>query len=682
MVKIGSHQENLNHNHQSHDSTHCTGRTSNIDTLEYNKRSSVSANRSLPEIPVSLEGARLEPGNPLWETEVNGDTSSELYATVQENKHLLVQPQVLVMPTTSTSATIGLKSMAGDQSQTEDTHLNPEHPYDQLHPSEHPYAQVGAEIKASPEYFNRRYSLREEEEFPMQRIRSDPVPPPRTRRSISSLTLGSVSLPGSAVDIPAATAIAGRVSANRELPYMTPPIENQHFSGDSQDSKGYTSISVREPLANIKAQTDSRLEGVDPPYATVSDDSEMGFLDEMYAAIEEPGRQHQVYTSDSETYAQIQPSSVDSLKHVHSRQASSSSAASSVANLGSPKPEKRPANSPLPPPPPVEDSGPLLDLQGIPRSLEDMYAKVNKKKQQDDPIVVPATQGHSSSIDFQSQGAHTEADATSHSSSDLDVSQDSRVIEFDLSGSCSSPHTFQSYTADEPGYESLGDPRLSYHDPGYEVLHRLERHSSDCDPNYEELRPQHGSDCASLGDPNKHLEPGYEKVQVSNLAESDYSTVDRKLLAVDPNYEELRPQHESDYASVGDPNRHIQPGYKKMHVSNLAEPDYSTVDRKLPIVDPNYEELRPQQGSNCASVGDPSTHMEPGYEKVQMSNLVEPDYSSVDRKLPVVEPDYEMVNHTDPNYESVYYSDLPPYERLNETRDSDNNCDSGNGQAL
>nr|CAD7462224.1 unnamed protein product [Timema tahoe] len=134
MVKIGSHQENLNHNHQSHDSTHCTGRTSNIDTLEYNKRSSVSANRSLPEIPVSLEGARLEPGNPLWETEVNGDTSSELYATVQENKHLLVQPQVLVMPTTSTSATIGLKSMAGDQSQTEDTHLNPEHPYDQLHP--------------------------------------------------------------------------------------------------------------------------------------------------------------------------------------------------------------------------------------------------------------------------------------------------------------------------------------------------------------------------------------------------------------------------------------------------------------------------------------------------------------------------------------------------------------------
>lgn len=38
--------------------------------------------------------------------------------------------------------------------------------------------------------------------------------------------------------IPAASAIAGRVSASQELPYMTPPIvqPQQHFSGDSQDS--------------------------------------------------------------------------------------------------------------------------------------------------------------------------------------------------------------------------------------------------------------------------------------------------------------------------------------------------------------------------------------------------------------------------------------------------------------
>lgn len=37
-------------------------------------------------------------------------------------------------------------------------------------------------------------------------------------------------------EIPAASAIAGMISASQDLPYMTPPITNQHFSGDSQDS--------------------------------------------------------------------------------------------------------------------------------------------------------------------------------------------------------------------------------------------------------------------------------------------------------------------------------------------------------------------------------------------------------------------------------------------------------------
>lgn len=194
-------------------------------------------------------------------------------------------------------------------------------------------------------------------------------------------------------NIPAASAIAGRISASQELPYMTPPIvqppSNQpHFSGDSQDSKGYTSISVREPLANIRAQINQQnaerrrrdREMHDSHYATVSDDS-----DEMYAAIEDPNA-GELYTSGSETYAQIQPqpltvsveinqpsssstaanssnsnrystnrySSASTHIHTieehdtlrvnvqHSRQASSSSCSSSVGNnIGSPKIEKR-----------------------------------------------------------------------------------------------------------------------------------------------------------------------------------------------------------------------------------------------------------------------------------------------------------------------------------------------------
>lgn len=82
---------------------------------------------------------------------------------------------------------------------------------------------------------------------------TNPVPPPRTRKSSShnSLLLAPATtlLPGSVPDIQAATAIAGHISANQELPYMTPPLPSQetdppqqqqqqqsNFSGDSQDS--------------------------------------------------------------------------------------------------------------------------------------------------------------------------------------------------------------------------------------------------------------------------------------------------------------------------------------------------------------------------------------------------------------------------------------------------------------
>lgn len=48
--------------------------------------------------------------------------------------------------------------------------------------------------------------------------------------------------------IPAASAIAGRISASQELPYMTPPIiqnpPQQNFSGDSQDSSSMFFMNV------------------------------------------------------------------------------------------------------------------------------------------------------------------------------------------------------------------------------------------------------------------------------------------------------------------------------------------------------------------------------------------------------------------------------------------------------
>lgn len=105
---------------------------------------------------------------------------------------------------------------------------------------------------------------------------SDPVPPPRTRKSLSHGSLtppqaiistgangGGTESPrslhsshlqcspqGSTSDIGAAVAISGRISANQDLPYMTPPIASsqtqtvQHFSGDSQDSSSKCSLYI------------------------------------------------------------------------------------------------------------------------------------------------------------------------------------------------------------------------------------------------------------------------------------------------------------------------------------------------------------------------------------------------------------------------------------------------------
>lgn len=56
----------------------------------------------------------------------------------------------------------------------------------------------------------------------------EPTVPVRSRRSSAHS--------GGGIDIPAATAVAGGIAANQELPYMTPPIAQTNFSGDSQDS--------------------------------------------------------------------------------------------------------------------------------------------------------------------------------------------------------------------------------------------------------------------------------------------------------------------------------------------------------------------------------------------------------------------------------------------------------------
>lgn len=658
-----------------------------------NKRCSTSANRSLPDLPVDVIHRRHPDGSVIWENqETGGDTGSELYATVEENSRPGAQirvkkivPRELSSESKEESESTREGASPNCQPNVIDddgfptyARLRKEHPYDKLKKCEHPYAQVRPPSSREPDA---------EQTVTERTDGSDPVPPPRARKSLShgsltppqaavssgvngsdaesprSLHSGQMqcSPQGSTSDIGAAVAISGRISASQDLPYMTPPITStqtqtvQHFSGDSQDSsKGYTSISVREPLANIRRQRPH-----DSHYATVSDDS-----DEMYAAIEDPS---QVYTSGSETYAQIQPlalaslpiipvqshtpevveceivtstatqtvqsglttasqqgfiapqpPSVDSLKHVaqaHSRQASSSSATSSVANLGSPKPEKRPANSPLPPPP-----ANLASPEGG-CSLEDMYAKVVKKKR-----------GSSEETDSRSQETDSPRSQPSSPQRRFSTPLPSDV------------------PSNDPGYETVSateavvQENLQQVHPGYETVRKGA--SSDLDPNYEELQVE-GMEpgYAHIRSHGKSKEPKYARLsqdQSSRKQESaiepDYASISRGIKvssehkskkredADDPGYEQVRLQKE---ILSGEDSDHENPGYERVHARNAELKKAAALDN-----DPGYEQVR--------LAGDSRNHVIP-----------DEDYEGV--TLSQVDPNYETVHNEEPNYESVQY---------------------------
>ena len=99
-----------------------------------------------------------------------------------------------------------------------------------------------------------------------------------------------------------------------------PQAQQQYFSGDSQDSsKGYTSISVREPLRHIRTtmpnQDRSGSMSNQQNYAAVSEAS-----DDMYAAIEDPTYIPTGNQSNSDTYAVIQlPEEIDEIDASYSQ---------------------------------------------------------------------------------------------------------------------------------------------------------------------------------------------------------------------------------------------------------------------------------------------------------------------------------------------------------------------------
>lgn len=116
---------------------------------------------------------------------------------------------------------------------------SPQHAYDKLKKTEHPYAQViqpmttGGIATVVLENVDDDDDDDDDDETTIEN--------PISHRESSNNDL--LSTAESHLD--ASAAISGRISASQELPYMTPPIiasmtnahnHPQHFSGDSQDS--------------------------------------------------------------------------------------------------------------------------------------------------------------------------------------------------------------------------------------------------------------------------------------------------------------------------------------------------------------------------------------------------------------------------------------------------------------
>ncbi|KAF4529610.1 hypothetical protein B566_EDAN017969 [Ephemera danica] len=225
--------------------------------------------------------------------------------------------------------------------------------------------------------------------------------------------------------------------------------------------------------------------------------------------------------------------------------ASSSSANSSVANVGSPKPEKRQANSPLPPPPMLQASTSAEDAPPPPR-LEDMYAKVMKKKS-----LSAAIEPNVPELVEQPENEETKGPPNSESRYDPS-SSDSRYESIHPSSSDSRYESIPENLL-EPNYESVTPattiPNAGYarilrnpNDPGYEVVNSSAE--TPVDPNYEELR-QAGSG----------VEPNYEQLnEVQSIYKSSTSSDDPNYELVggvnEPPYELLSTEQSS--ASSGD----------------------------------------------------------------------------------------------------------------------------------
>ncbi|KAL1464548.1 hypothetical protein WDU94_004181 [Cyamophila willieti] len=621
-----------------------------VDTSTNSTGGVATATRSLPDLPIDPT-RRTSNNADVWdkngEQNSGGDTGSDLYATVEEHK--MANGRLNKKVSQSTSAVLEQGQSGSYASPTTDDSVSPyacyrkDHPYDKVKQAEHPYAQVSSvkkkkltrDLQSSLESSTSTASSRSEEPKSSSQQAggppASPLPPiGRTRRP--SWEGGDSSSQSSVRDsIPAAGAISGAVAASNELPYMTPPIVNEapetnitggvggpHFSGDSQDSgKGYTCISVREPLSNISRP---RRMVESSHYATVSDDS-----DETYEAIEEPVP---VYTSGSETYAKIapiarpEPSSPPQLPSLRSANTSHQSAASSNTSSSSQHQIQR-AHSPLihaaadvnlstSPKLHVNTSLHVHSRQGsnssqistdhstekqrrtnsplpkTPELIDDMYAKVMKMSRKTK----------------QSSGTRqrTESNNWSSSSYEEERGNSDRSMLDNVKASTSDP--YESLTHSSVGYERINKQRNSIldeddMDPNYEKIHRKSAKNEE-DVGYAQIN-QHTTARHQRSNSEAQYDNGYEQIHKTTA-----NTNDDPEANYDMGYERIHHRTRSRQTSHAEDNYDV--GYEQIHKTNVSDQEsnydvrYEKIHRKhvhksetVPDDDdndPNYEELK------------------------------------------------------------------------------------------
>lgn len=412
--------------------------------------------------------------------------------------------------------------------------------------------------------------------------------------------------------------------------------------------------------------------------------------EETYAAIEEPNA-GELYTSGSETYAQIQApmtvsveinatapqqastsssrfnrmsssnhsavnpieeAPVEALKNLHSRQASSSSCTNS--SVGSPKPEKkRQANSPLPPTPKasrnstssileyhegakIKDSNnnPNKVKQSPSKDLEGMYAKVMKKNK------LSSVPSENSSPVLPRHDPPTTNDVTQTTEILFKVGNEYETID-------KKRNRTRNTELSDAGYETI--PADRNNNKGDDLTTATPHYAQ-----ITETREKPSKAKVSLFKEPAQLDsiddPKYEvlvKVEKKKESSSDY----------DPNYEIVNNPQEKVLSSssstlVEEGYSHIDKKLKDFSDDDESIPGYSTIKK----VEPTANSIKSDDSNIYSSI--PAVAVTPSTD----SNSSRLDYT--------VNNNYESLSNSEstaldePNYESMKYLKENPYERL------------------